>query len=228
MKRGYAAIRELMAPRNYSEILEARPRPRRDFRVRVGNLGSVGRCLLVAPHGGEIEPGTTEILQAVAHRSGWAYYHFDGTLSKGNRDRLHITSTRFDKPDLMRLLRQTQFVLSFHGAGGSKQRKVYVGGLYDEGRRVLLEALNADLAPFGITAVDATKGRRAEEIAGKSAQNITNRGRRGEGVQLEFSRGARLAFFESLTRAGRRQPRAALGVLARSIDRALGELTRRP
>ena len=227
-EKGYAAIRELMAPRNYSEILEARLRPNRDFRVGTGNLENVARCLLVAPHGRAIEPGTTEIVLEVARLSRWAYYHFDGRLRRRNWEKLHIASTRFNEPTLLRLLPQTQFVLSFHGEGSKRGRTIYVGGLYDEGRHALLESLNAGLADLGVRALDALASRHAEEIAGRSPDNITNCGRLGAGVQLEFSLGARLAFFESLTRAGRRQPRAALGVLARSIDRALGELTRRP
>jgi hypothetical protein len=91
-------------------------------------------------------------------------------------------------------------VLSFHGEGSKRGRTIYVGGLYDEARHALLESLNAGLADLGVRALDALASRHAEEIAGRSPDNITNCGRLGAGVQLEFSLGARLAFFESLTR----------------------------
>ena len=213
-----------MEPKNYQEIIDRGYRRGRDFQVRVGNLKNVGCCLLAAPHGGGIEAGTSEILGEVATRGEWAYYRFDGRLRTGNR-RLHITSTRFDEPDLVALLPQTEFLLCFHGAQGSTQRRIYVGGLYRRGRRLFLDSLNTDLGPLGFRAVDATTARHTEEISGTSRRNITNRGRLQMGVQLEFSRGARLAFFESLSRIGRKRPKAALNVLAESIGQALCELT---
>jgi phage replication-related protein YjqB (UPF0714/DUF867 family) len=212
-------------PRSYQEVLDRGYIPNRDFRVVVGNLENIDRCLLIAPHGGAIEPGTTEIMHAVADLGGWAFYHFDGTLRRRNKDRLHITSTRFDEPQLTTLLTNTRFVMSFHGQSGSTHRTIYVGGLYKRGRRVLLDALNADLEPISMHAVDATRARHAEEIKGASPRNITNQGQLRTGVQLEFSRGARLACFESLSHAGRQRPRPTLATVARSIHRALAELT---
>jgi phage replication-related protein YjqB (UPF0714/DUF867 family) len=211
--------------KNYQEIIDKGYRRGRDFQVSVGNLKNLGCCLLAAPHGGGIETGTSEILREVATRGEWAYYRFDGRLRTGNR-RLHITSTRFDEPDLLALLPQTEFLLCFHGARGSAQRKIYVGGLYRRGRRLFLDSLNTLLGPLGFCAVDATTARHTEEINGTSRRNITNRGRLRMGVQLEFSRGARLGFFESLSRVGRKKPKAALNVLAESIDQTVRRLTR--
>ena len=215
-------------PKSYHEILDRGYERGKDFLVRRGNLENVERCLLATPHGGGIEPGTTEILRAVARQRRSAYYHFDGMLRRGNKENLHITSTRFDEPKLMELLPQANFLLCFHGASGSSRRKIYVGGLHGRGRKRFLEGLNTDLAPFGFQAIDATTSKHAEEINGTSPLNITNGGRLRMGVQLEFSRGARLALFESLSRTGRRRPKEALRVLARSIDGALRKLTREP
>lgn len=212
-----------MEPRSYQQILERGYRHGRDFRVQVGNLANIDGCLLVAPHGGAIEPGTTEIMRALADVGGWAYYHFDGLLHQGN-SQLHITSTLFDEPKLLALLPQTDIVVSFHGAGGSKQRKIYVGGLHDRGRAVSIEVLNTDLAQHNFLAIDAVVAGQAEEFKGMNLRNITNGGRLGMGVQFEFSRGARLACFETLTRAGRRYPRPTLSTVARSIHRALAQL----
>src|ERR1700722_1370321 len=96
-------------PRSYNEILERKHLPGRDFRVEFGD-NNIERCLLVAPHGGGIEPGTSEILKAVAEPGGWAWYEFAGFLRQGNKDALHIPSTCFDEPTLMTLLPRTAFV----------------------------------------------------------------------------------------------------------------------
>jgi phage replication-related protein YjqB (UPF0714/DUF867 family) len=48
-------------PRNYQEVLDAGYVRDQDFRVAVGNLEQVAGCLVTAPHGGGIEPGTSEI-----------------------------------------------------------------------------------------------------------------------------------------------------------------------
>ena len=46
---------------------------------------------IVAPHGGGIEPGTSEIADAIA-RQRWSFYTFEGLKRAGNGV-LHITST---------------------------------------------------------------------------------------------------------------------------------------
>src|SRR6476646_8006552 len=89
----------LAQPRNYQEVLDRGYAPGRDFRISFSD-GNIARCLLVAPHGGGIEPGTSEILRALTDLSDWAWYEFAGFLRKGNKEALHITSTHFDEPTL--------------------------------------------------------------------------------------------------------------------------------
>ncbi len=64
--------------------------------------GSSG-ILVMAPHGGGIEPGTGDIADGVAgqHHS---FYCFKGIKKQGNRA-LHITSNRFDEPLAMAMVR---------------------------------------------------------------------------------------------------------------------------
>jgi phage replication-related protein YjqB (UPF0714/DUF867 family) len=57
--------------------------------------GSSGVAVM-APHGGGIEPGTTEIARGVAG-TDHTFYAFEGLKPGGNQD-LHITSTNFDEP----------------------------------------------------------------------------------------------------------------------------------
>src|SRR5689334_7740848 len=93
----------LAEPCNYQEVLDRGFVLGRDFRIAFGDT-NISRCLLAAPHGGGIEPGTSEILRAVADLGGWAWYEFAGFLRKGNKDALHIASTEFDEPTLLSLL----------------------------------------------------------------------------------------------------------------------------
>lgn len=57
----------------------------RDFRAAFGD-SNIELCLLIAPHGGGIEPGSSEIMRTVAEVGGWVPSmrspapHSDGTL----------------------------------------------------------------------------------------------------------------------------------------------------
>ena len=211
-------------PWSYQEILDGWLRSGRDFRVGVGNLENIAPCLLVAPHGGAIEPGTTEIMLAVANLGQWAYYDFQGQLPKRNWRELHIPSTHFDEPRLLGLLPQARFVLSFHGEGDDERRTICVGGLYQHGRETFIACLAEDLAHLRVTVSDALQVQN-EGIAGRSRQNITNRGTLEAGVQLEFSQGTRHLLFRSLNQSSRRRATRNLRVVVQSIDRALARLT---
>jgi phage replication-related protein YjqB (UPF0714/DUF867 family) len=210
-------------PRNYQEILENRYVLGRDFRVEFGD-SKIDRCLLIAPHGGGIEPGSSEILRAVAALGGWAWYEFAGFLRQGNKDALHIASTHFDEPTLMGLLPQTTFVVAFHGASESTEPVVFVGGRWERGRAAVIEAINASAKQHGIRAADVT-GRAVSDLRGLEKSNLTNRGKLGEGVQLEFSRGARnLLFPANASREQRGRRSKQLKPLASSIHVAIEQL----
>ena len=170
-----------MPPANYKEVLKARNRPGKEFRVVVGNRESVRHCLLAAPHGGRIEPMTSEITMAVAGISGRAYYLFEGLLRRGNWGRLHMDSRTFDEPDFVALVPETEYVVSFHGKERDRTRNIDVGGLHEDGRRLMIAALNRDLNQHGVNAVDATQSPKARTIAGLSPRNVTNREEREEG-----------------------------------------------
>ena len=55
------------------------------------------RVAVAAPHGGGIEPGTSEVALAIAG-ADLSYYLFEGRKAEGNGD-LHVTSTNFDDPE---------------------------------------------------------------------------------------------------------------------------------
>ena len=87
----------------------------RDFRVR--SCQRDGATIVVAPHGGRIEPGTSEIAEAIAG-ADLSFYAFEGTRSRDN-GWLHITSTRFDEPQCLKLIASVERVVTVHGETAS-------------------------------------------------------------------------------------------------------------
>ena len=150
---------------------------------------------VVSPHGGGIEPGTSEIADGIAALD-FCYYAFEGLKSRGNAD-LHITSTRFDEPMCLTLIGQSEIVLTIHGEHSDDDGEgVFVGGLDAPlGRR-----LGRALRSRGFVV-----GRHPDpRLQGLEPSNLCNRGTSGEGAQLELSRGVRETMFRSLSRAGRK------------------------
>src|SRR5260221_5347247 len=177
------------------------------FRVQVKNRKTA--CAVIAPHGGGIEPGTTELAIAIA---GWSFslYTFDGIRLDGN-ELLHITSTLFDEPKRVSFVRGSNHVLAIHGCGGM-DKIVYVGGLDSKlGDQIVLSLLNAEFE-----AVRATT-----QFVGTQPENICNRGRSGRGVQLEISEGLRRLMFKSLDREGRRETKPTFRNFVNAIQQVL-------
>lgn len=171
--------------------LTAHERAGEDYRQALRDRGSA--IVVVAPHGGSIEPGTSELAQAIAGRT-FSCYCFEGLKRAGN-DALHITSTNFDAPGCCALLSRAQTVLTVHGCRGDAPI-VYVGGRHT----ALKDRLTASLRKADVRAENAPP-----RHAGRRAANLCNRGRSGRGVQLELSQGLRERLFVGLTLAERRK-----------------------
>ncbi|MDJ0808499.1 MAG: poly-gamma-glutamate hydrolase family protein [Desulfobacterales bacterium] len=166
-----------MPYRSFRELAR-HEQPMRDYRVR-SRLGRTG-LLVMAPHGGGIEPGT-DILAAILAGRRHALYSFLGLKPRGNRD-LHITSHRFDEPLARRMTRRAVWVLTIHGCAQTKGT-IRIGGRDREGGRIFKRCLQQ----AGFRA--RRYGGRA--LAGRHPANLCNRGRRGKGVQLEIDRDLR-------------------------------------
>ena len=96
---------------NYEE-LAAQFDEGRDFVIEANQkIGS--RFTVLAPHGGKIEQGTSEIARRIAGEQ-YNLYLFEGRLSAGNRD-LHVTSHRFFEKRADDLLKATEFAIGVHG-----------------------------------------------------------------------------------------------------------------
>jgi phage replication-related protein YjqB (UPF0714/DUF867 family) len=150
---------------------------------------------IMAPHGGRIEPGTSEIARAIAG-GDFALYIFEGLKAKGNSD-LHITSSRIDEPKCMHMLGTVQTVLAIHGER-SDEDTVFVGGRHPDCPEILRE----ELGPAGFN----VEVHRNTSLQGRDPRNICNRGASGRGMQLELARGLRQTLFKSLSEEGLREP----------------------
>ena len=174
---------------SFSELADSEHRGV-DYSLELADRGT--DVMIMAPHGGGIEQGTSEIARAVAGEE-LSLYCFNGLKRRGNQA-LHITSTAFDEPAALTLAQRSQTVVAIHGLQEDKNA-IYVGGL-DETLRM---ALRDSLKRAGFHTVEG-KGAHA----GVSPLNPCNRGRAGKGVQLEITRGLRRTMFEGLDRRGRR------------------------
>ena len=155
-----------------------------DFEIADREAGSV--FVIIAMHGGAIEFGTSEIADAIAGKN-FSFYTFKGIKEHGNAD-LHITSTHFDEPRAISLLRKSKVAITVHGRN-KEDRIVYVGGLHLQIKRQIISTLKR--AGFRATHQDYAS------FKGLNTKNICNLGQSKTGVQLEISKGLRKTFFKS-------------------------------
>ncbi len=191
------------------QILASTERLNVDFRIRP--LGRGTATIIVAPHGGGIEPGTSEIASAIAGAE-YSLYLFEGLKDDGNRD-LHITSTRFNEPECLRLIEGSRLAIVVHGCDNdrNKPQSIHMGGLDGEMSGRIEDSLQR--AGF-LTVCD-------DETPGAEPSNICNRGTSGRGVQLEIPEVIRVSLFASLKRRGREKPTPRLYQLANAIRAVL-------
>lgn len=140
--------------------------------------------LVSSIHGGGIEIGTSELNYAVRELGGYDSFIFEALLSSGNSD-LHVTSTNYDEPTLVRMVINKKQNIALHGASGDTPI-VYVGGLDFCLRNTIMEELikkgfNAQIAP--------------PEIIGEQPDNVSNRTNSYGCVQLEMTTQFRKDFF---------------------------------
>ena len=146
----------------------------RDFTVELPRQNSP--VLVMAPHGGRIEPETDRLAAAIAG-DRFSLYCFRGCLESGNR-RLHLPSHLFDEPRALAALERADMAVAVHGHRNAETAFVMVGGL-DASRR---RRIASELARAGFPVRPPSAG-----LAGEHPVNICNRGRWGKGVQMEVS-----------------------------------------
>ena len=185
--------------RSYKELASIEVEGR-DYQVRM-NLRD-GRVLIMAAHGGKIEPGTTEIGEAIAGMD-YSFYSFEGLKADGN-SALHIESHLFDEPRALQTADNADIVVTVHGQVDQKDGFVMVGGLYEN----LGSEIKRQLEAVGFETRPPTEG-----LTGTDPMNICNRGKSKKGVQLEVSRKIR-----DLVRNDRGRLRVFAGAVRRAIQ----------
>lgn len=156
--------------------------------------------LIIAPHGGRIEPGTGQLAALIAGNA-YSLYRFEGCKPPGQNRDLHITSHRFDEPDALALAAKSSVILGIHGCEGD--RAIFVGGL----NAALRDDLTMDLVRAGFRA--SSQG---HDFPAVEPNNICNRGLLGCGAQLEITRDLRTSL-----RSRRSIARVAREVIARHL-----------
>jgi len=150
----------------------------RDFRIRTDLRDS--SALVMAPHGGKIEPGTTEIAEAIAGMD-LSFYSFEGLKTEGNSV-FHIESHLYNEPRALQAISKAHVVVTVHGQIDQKDEFVMIGGLHTQ----LGSEIKRQLEASGFQTRSPTKG-----LSGTDQKNICNRGISRCGVQLEMSRKVR-------------------------------------
>ncbi len=160
--------------RSFADLAAAQHRGR-DFEIEIRRRPS-SPVAVVAPHGGRIEDGTSEIARAIA-ADDLNLYLLEGLRPSLNYRALHLTSHCFDEPECLELLRHCPFVVAIHGCAGRDQR-VLLGGL----DVALKERIAAALAAASLVAFGDDHA-----FPGLRPDNVCNRGARGQGVQIEIT-----------------------------------------
>jgi len=171
--------KDVMAHDTYSCFAELKGHEvlNKDYKISISDAGS--GITIIAPHGGKIEPGTSDIVKKIATQR-YNYYCFEGIKTEKN-GRLHITSHNFDEPKAVKIISRSHIVVAIHACTGN-ERFVYLGGLDEMLKAVIADELESReiIVPWG-----------HGKFKGLNPDNICNRGTNKKGVQLEITRGLR-------------------------------------
>ncbi|QQV53081.1 MULTISPECIES: poly-gamma-glutamate hydrolase family protein [unclassified Staphylococcus] len=154
-----------------------------DWKKDTRNVGK--SVLIVAPHGGNIEQGTSELTKLVANNGDFDYFSFEA-IRPSNNTQLHVTSTNYDDATLHEMIQDRTATISIHGAQGEEQL-VYLGGYQSP----LRDAIQSQLELKGFVVKIPP-----EYLGGLSNANFINKVEESTGVQLELTTALRKAFFK--------------------------------
>jgi phage replication-related protein YjqB (UPF0714/DUF867 family) len=193
------------------EELAANETEGEDYRIEVTRRGSAYSHLAI--HGGGMELVTMELARKVAEAGYQSYYALVGLKDEYN-DRLRIPSTKFDEPQCLKIQREVDFSVSYHGvsdqSGDPDGGVIRVGGRQESHRDAVIAALKAQ--GLRVELARKVEGLRAESGGTEgepddhdSADNIVNKNRQEAGVQIELNRTMRDAMSKTGTATDLRQ-----------------------
>ena len=195
--------------RNFAGLRECEAEGR-DYRICLRR--GKGSFAIMAPHGGKIERGTSQLAEAIAGNEH-TFYSFDG-IKDINNHHLHITSDRFDDPRALALASSVRTVITIHGAKG-QNRNVYTGGQHLHLEEKILHSLRY----AGFTAMHDPSPTRQ----GMGVTNICNRGYDGKGVQIELTQGLRKNLFNPVHGGANWIPNEMFHILVEALRTVLVE-----
>jgi phage replication-related protein YjqB (UPF0714/DUF867 family) len=236
---------ELYAAPNLAEGVDYARRHRRHERFddTLARTDETPKTVVLAPHGGGIEPGTSELCLAVAgyHPANlpqvppagvtYDYWMFEGVREDDNR-KLHVTSTGCDDDLAVSLCAGSLNALALHGFRpeppdfSEDDQVVLVGGATtDTTPNPLRDYLLDGLCDARFDARDSAGH---GELDGNARCNIVNRTLLGRGAQLELSTPLRDAMFTEHSRPRRKHATTQLfwtfvAVCRDAIDRLEAE-----
>ena len=165
--------------------------------------------IVMAIHGGGIEPGTSEIALAVAgyHPDTLVasvdnlglhdFWLFEGLLPSGN-GKLHVTASHYDEPIATELVQNVRRCISLHGCLDTQANgKIQIGGRDHQLRDIVLEELTLAGIPAEITT--------NKMLGGESPDNIANKTKILGCVQLEMGASYRSSLFGTNTQPDRKK-----------------------
>ncbi|MGE7182396.1 poly-gamma-glutamate hydrolase family protein [Peribacillus sp. NPDC006672] len=181
-----------------------------DYRIIVHHR--IPDIAVLAIHGGNIEPGTSEIAAALGERLCASTYLFEGLKPRGNQV-LHITSNLFNEPIGVSMAANAQTTLSIHGHYDVHNALVYIGGRNEPYKNLIQHSLNE----AGFQTEDAP-----QHLSGLNRNNITNTSKTGAGVQLELSTKLRKSLFKGndFTSKNRVNPLDLFNRFVRALEKA--------
>ncbi len=148
----------------------------KDYRIEISDR-PLSKAIVFTPHGGGIEPGTSEIVRKAAG-ADLSMYLFEGKKKPNGNSLLHIASHHFDEPQCVALIARMSIVVAIHGCKGPKSR-ICIGGLDKALKDRLSEDLSIEKLPVVIDCPN--------KYSGLHPMNICNRSARHCGAQLEIS-----------------------------------------
>lgn len=156
------------------------------YTIKTNKAGS--DTTILALHGGGIERGTSELVEALNGSGQYNTYSFEG-LKAADNGSLFLRAIDFDEPTAIRLVNNSAYTLSIIGAAGDDEI-TYIGGQ----NKLLAELIKLHLIAQGYRVESL---RVPDRIAGVMDSNIVNQNKlfNGKyqigGVQMAVSKGLR-------------------------------------
>lgn len=174
---GIAGIRVAYGADVYPSYTEMAKHEREGTDFHVDTRNRRAEPLVLAIHGGFIEPGSDTVAEAIAGPD-WSFYLFRATKNEGYAD-LHVTSSHFNDPRALHLAQFSPICISVHGYKDRVKEGVCLGG-GNAGVRARVEAQLKNALP----SVELSEN--CSALEGVDGNNIVNLCR-NQGVQLELS-----------------------------------------